>query len=314
MTRPAWTGVLRRVPARALLAAALLLIAAAGSGQYASGPADASPSAPMRANAQPAILRDVGIEQRLGQPLPLDAIFQDEAGRAVRLGQYFGEKPVVLVLAYYDCPMLCTEVLNGLLASLKTLSFDAGKEFEIVTVSFDPREKPADAAAKKKPYVTAYGRPGAAAGWHFLTGGAGSIERLTSAVGFRYKFDDSIGQFAHAAAIYVATPDGKLSRYFYGIDYAPRDLRLGIIEASNKRIGNPVDRILLYCYHYDPKIGRYGTVVLNMVRAGGVAVVLALAVFFFVMLRRERRGGKGRPRAASAPPAAREAGSPGRTA
>ncbi len=256
-------------------------------------------------DARPAILRAVGIEQRLGQPLPLDAIFQDESGRAVRLGQYFGKRPVILVLAYYDCPMLCTEVLNGLLSSLKTLSFDVGKEFEIVTVSFDPREKPADAAAKKKPYVDAYHRSGAASGWHFLTGGPDSIERVTTAVGFRYKFDESAGQFAHAAAIYIATPDGKLSRYFYGIDYAPRDLRLGLIEASEKRIGTPVDQILLYCYHYDPKVGRYGAVVMNMVRAGGVAAVLIMTTFLLVMWRRERRG---------ANRVARESGTRGRPA
>lgn len=247
-----------------------------------------SPEATPR-DARPPILRDVGIEQRLGQPLPLDAIFQDESGRAVRLGQYFGKRPVVLVLAYYDCPMLCTEVLNGLLSSIKTLSFDVGKEFEIVTVSFNPRDKPSDAAAKKKPYVDAYHRSGAAGGWHFLTGGSGSIERITNAVGFRYKYDESQGQFAHAAAIYVATPDGKLSRYFYGIDYAPRDLRLGLIEASQRRIGTPVDQILLYCFHYDPKVGRYGAVVMNMVRMGGVAAVLILSTFLTIMWRRDRR-------------------------
>ena len=244
---------------------------------------------PTPRDARPPILRDIGIEQRLGQPLPLDAIFQDESGRAVRLGQYFGEKPVILVLAYYNCPMLCTEVLNGLLSSLRTLSFDIGKEFEIVTVSFDPRDKPSDAGAKKTPYVNAYHRTGAAAGWHFLTGGSGSIERITSAVGFHYKYDPDLGQFAHAAAIYIATPDGKLSRYFYGIDYAPRDLRLGLIEASKKRIGSPVDQILLYCYHYDPKVGRYGAVVMNMVRMGGVAAVLILSTFLTVMWRRDRR-------------------------
>jgi protein SCO1/2 len=251
--------------------------------------ASAQPSQGAPRDARPPILREVGIEQRLGQPLPLDAIFQDESGRAVRLGQYFGERPVVLVLAYYNCPMLCTEVLNGLLSSIKTLSFDVGKEFEIVTVSFNPRDKPSDAAAKKKPYVEAYHRSGAAAGWHFLTGGSGSIERITSAVGFRYKYDESQGQFAHAAAIYVATPDGKLSRYFYGIDYAPRDLRLGLIEASQRRIGTPVDQILLYCFHYDPKVGRYGAVVMNMVRVGGVAAVLILSTFLAIMWRRDSR-------------------------
>jgi protein SCO1/2 len=245
-------------------------------------------------DSRPAILRDVGIAQRLGASLPLDAIFKDEDGRPVRLGAYFGNKPVILVLAYYNCPMLCTEVLNGLLGSLKTLSFDVGKEFEVVTVSFDPAERPADAAAKKKAYLDAYGRPGAALGWHFLTGPLASIERVTEAVGFRYARDERTGQFAHAAAIYVATPDGRLSRYFYGIDYAPRDLRLGLIEASDRKIGTPVDALLLYCYHYDPTAGRYGAVVVNMLRVGGSAAVLILGGLVFGMLRRERRREAGR--------------------
>lgn len=252
-----------------------------------AGAQPAAPAAPR--DARPPILRHVGIEQRLGQSLPLDAVFHDESGRAVRLKDYFGKRPVVLVLAYYNCPMLCTEVLNGLLSSLRALSFDVGREFEVVTVSFDPRERPADAAAKKKPYVEAYKRPGAARGWHFLTGGQGSIDRLTTAVGFRYRYDERLGQFAHAAAIYVATPEGRLSRYLFGIDFAPRELRLAVIESSNSRIGTPVDQLLLYCYHYDPAVGRYGAVVMNMVRAGGVAAVLVLSTFLVVMWRRDHR-------------------------
>lgn len=266
---------------RTVVAIAMVLVAGGAAAQ------PALPAAPR--DARPPILRNVGIEQRLGQSLPLDAIFQDESGRAVRLRDYFGKRPVVLVLAYYNCPMLCTEVLNGLLSSLRALSFDVGREFEVVTVSFDPRERPADAAAKKKPYVEAYKRPGAAAGWHFLTGGQGSIDRLTTAVGFRYRYDERLGQFAHAAAIYVATPDGRLSRYLFGIDFAPRELRLAIIESSSGRIGTPVDQILLYCYHYDPAVGRYGAVVMNMVRAGGVAAVLVLSTFLVVMWRRDHR-------------------------
>ncbi|HEY6928742.1 MAG TPA: SCO family protein [Thermoanaerobaculia bacterium] len=252
--------------------------------------------------ARPPLLKDVGIDQRLGQSLPLDAIFQDEEGRAVRLGQYFVGRPVILALAYYNCPMLCTQVFNGLTSSLRVLSFDAGKEFEVVAVSFDPHDRPADAQAKKKPYVEQYGRPGAAAAFHFLTGSTASIERLTEAVGFHYRYDDSIGQFAHASAIYVATPEGALSRYFYGIEYAPRDLRLGLIEASNHRIGNPVDQILLFCFHYDPKIGRYSAAVLSVVRFGGIAAVLVLSTFLAVMWRRDRR--RDAARAAGVPPAA----------
>jgi protein SCO1 len=241
------------------------------------------------ADTRPPMLKDVGIEQRLGQKLPLDAIFQDEMGRPVRLGQYFQSRPVILVLAYYNCPMLCTQVLNGLVSSAKVLSFDAGKEFEIVVVSFDPRERPADARAKKAPYLAEYGRPGASGGWHFLTGSLASIERITQAVGFQYRYDDSQGQFAHASAIYVATPDGRLSRYFYGIEYAPRDLRLALVESSGGGIGSPVDQILLYCYHYDPKVGKYSAAVMGIVRLGGVAAVLILSTFLILMWRRDKR-------------------------
>jgi protein SCO1 len=243
------------------------------------------------ADGRPQILRGVGIEQHLDEPLPLALRFRDESGRVVRLGDYFGRRPVVLVLAYYDCPMLCTEVLNGLLAAMRILSLDAGRDFEIVTVSFDPRDDPSDARAKKAPYVAKYGRPTGAAGWHFLTGSAdpAAVAALTKAVGFRYAWDPRIEQFAHASAIYVATPEGKLSRYFYGIEYAPRDLRLALVEASRGRIGTPVDQLLLYCYHYDPAAGRYGAVVMNIVRLGGVAFVLILTAFLLVMWRREKK-------------------------
>jgi len=240
------------------------------------------------ADTRPAMLREVGIEQRLGRDLPLDALFADELGRPVRLGQYFGRRPVILVLAYYNCPMLCTQVFNGLVSSLRVVGFDAGKEFEVVAVSFDPRDRPRDAAAKKKAYVDEYRRPGAALGWHFLTGGSGSIERITRAAGFRYKYDENTGQFAHSTAIYVATPEGKLSRYFYGIEYGPRDLRLALVEASSGRIGSPVDQILLYCYHYDPKLARYSAAIMGMVRIGGAAAVVILSTFLIIMWRRDR--------------------------
>ena len=240
-------------------------------------------------DGRPPILRNVSIEQRLDQPLPLDLRFRDEAGRAVALGDYFGKRPVVLVLAYYDCPMLCTQVLNGLVAAMRILSFDAGREYEVVTVSFDPRDDPSDARAKKEPYVARYGRAGASAGWHFLTGDPAAIAGLAEAVGFRYAWDEKLEQFAHASAIYVATPEGRLSRYFYGIEYAPRDLRLALVEASHGKIGTPVDQLLLYCYHYDPAAGRYGAVVMNMVRLAGGAFVLILSTFLLVMWRREKR-------------------------
>lgn len=260
-------------------AAAVVLVALLAAPLLAQAPVD----------GRPPILRQVSIEQRLGKPLPLDRTFRDEAGRVVRLGNYFGKKPVVLVLAYYNCPMLCTQVLNGLLSAMRVVSFDAGREYEVVTVSFDPRDEPSDARAKKTPYVSRYGRPGAAAGWHFLTGEKPAIDALTEAVGFRYAWDEKIGQFAHASAIYVATPDGKLSRYIYGIEYAPRDLRLALVEASRGKIGTAVDQLLLYCYHYDPAAGRYSAVVLNMVRVAGVAAVLLLCTFLAVMWRRDRR-------------------------
>jgi protein SCO1 len=240
-------------------------------------------------DGRPPILRTVAIEQHLDEPLPLDLQFRDEQGRAVRLGSYFGKRPVVLVLAYYDCPMLCTQVLNGLVAAMRVLSFDVGRDYEVVTVSFDPRDDPSDARAKKEPYVARYGRPGAAAGWHFLTAEPRAIASLTESVGFRYAWDERTGQFAHASAIYVATPNGRLSRYFYGIEYAPRDLRLALVEASSGKIGTPVDQLLLYCYHYDPAAGRYGAVVMNMVRLAGVGVVLLITVFLLVMWRRDRR-------------------------
>ncbi len=211
---------------------------------------------------------------------------RDEVGRAVRLSDYFGKRPVVLALVYYNCPMLCTQVLNGLVSSLKVMSLVPGRDFDVVAVSFDARDKPSDAAAKKNAYLTHYNRPGTDGGWHFLTGDAASIAAVAQAVGFRYRYDADRDQFAHASAITVATPEGRVSRYLYGIEYAPRDLRLALVEASAGKIGTPADQVLLYCFHYDPKTGKYGAVVLNIVRLAGAATVLALAVSVFLMTRR----------------------------
>jgi protein SCO1 len=233
------------------------------------------------------MLENVGIDQRLGEQLPLDLTFRDESGASVRLGNYFGKKPVVLTLVYYSCPMLCNQVLNGLTSALDVVSFDIGKEFEIVTVSFDPRETPELARNKKSTYIDWYKRPGAADGWHFLTGDKASIDKLTEAVGFHYKFDAATNQFVHASGIMFATPEGKLARYFYGIEYAPKDLRLGLIEASEKKIGNPVDRLLLYCYHYDPASGKYGAVAMNILRLAAIATVAGL-ILMLLLLRRRR--------------------------
>ena len=245
----------------------------------------------MTASTIPAPLREIGFDQNLDQLVPLDTPLVDEAGRAVRLGDFFGKRPVVLIFAYYDCPMLCTLVINGLASALGVLSLEPGKDFEIVTVSFDPRDTPATATAKKAVYLDRYKRPGAAASWHFLTGGRASIATLTRAAGFRYVWDDQTKQFAHPTGVIVLTPQGRLARYLFGIEYGPRDLRLALVEASAGKVGTPVDALLLYCYHYDPMTGRYGLVIMRAMRIAGAATVFALAGFIFVMLRWEKRQG-----------------------
>lgn len=242
------------------------------------------------AGERPPIIREIGFDQRLGESVPLDAVFRDEGGRTVRLGDYFGARPVVLSLVYFDCPMLCTVSLNGLASALDFVSFTPGREFELVTVSFDPRETPGLASAKKKAYLARYKRAGAEAGWHFLTGDAAAIDRITEAVGFRYAWDEETKQFAHPAGLVVLTPAGKISRYLFGIEYAPKDLRLALVESGEGKVGGPVDSFLLYCYQYNPLTGRYSASILNVVRLGGIAIVLALGGFIFMMRRRERAG------------------------
>ncbi len=246
---------------------------------------------------RPGLLAKVGIDQKLDAQVPLDLAFVDEQARPVTLARYFGRRPVVLALVYYECPMLCTQVLNGLVSALDVLSFDAGRDFDVLVVSFDPGETPGLARAKKAAYLERYGRPGTEEGWHFLTGRQESIARLTGAVGFRYAYDERTDQFAHAAAIVVLTPEGRVSRYFYGIEYAPRDLRLGLVEASQGRIGTVVDQALLLCYHYDPAQGKYGVVVMNLVRLGGAVTLVLVGGFLLVAFRRERRrtAGAGSP-------------------
>jgi protein SCO1 len=245
----------------------------------------------MTASAIPAPLREIGFDQHLDEQLPLDTPLRDEAGRGVRLADYFGKRPVVLVFAYYDCPMLCTLAINGLSSALNVLSLKPGADFEIVTVSIDARDTPASAASKKSGYLERYKRPGAADAWHFLTGDQPSIDRLTHAAGFRYAWDQDTKQFAHPTGIIVLTPDGRMARYLFGIEYGPRDLRLAIVEASSGKIGSPVDALLLYCYHYDPMTGRYGLVIMRAMRIAGATTVLALGGFVFVMVRNERRRG-----------------------
>ena len=239
----------------------------------------------------PAPLREIGFDQNLDRQVPLDTPLVDEAGRVVTLGDYFGERPVVMVFAYYDCPMLCTVVINGLASALDVLSLVPGKDFEIVTVSFNPHDTPATATAKKASYIARYKRPGAAAAWHFLTGNQPSIDRLTRAAGFRYAWDEETKQFAHPTGVIVLTPDGRLARYLFGIEYGPRDLRYAIVEASNGKVGSVVDSLLLYCYHYDPATGRYGAAIMRLIRAAGAATVFALGAFIFIMVRKERRTG-----------------------
>ncbi|MGD9646557.1 MAG: SCO family protein [Pirellulales bacterium] len=231
----------------------------------------------------------IGIDQHLGAQLPLDASFRDEQGNAVELGQFFGHKPVLLMLAYYQCPGLCNAALGGLLRGMHGLAFTAGDEFEVVVISFDPRETSSLAAAKKRRYVEQYDRPGGEAGWHFLTGDAESIGQVTETVGFRYRWDERTAQFAHASGLFVATPDGKLARYFYGIEYAPRDMRLALVEAADGTIGSPVDQVLLLCYHYDPLTGRYGVVIHRLLQGAGVLTLAVLGGCIAFSLRRERR-------------------------
>ncbi|HEY3619779.1 MAG TPA: SCO family protein [Candidatus Sulfotelmatobacter sp.] len=239
-------------------------------------------------NVRPPYLQNVGIEQHLDGQVPPDLAFVDDTGRPVKLGEFFGKKPLILNLVYYNCTMLCGEVLAGLTGAMKLVKFDVGNEFDVVTVSFNPQETPTIAAAKKQDYLKRYGRPGAASGWHFLTGPAQSINALTKAVGFQYQYDPKLNQFAHATAIMVLTPQGRISRYFYGVDFPPKDLRMGLVEASEGKIGNAVDQVLLYCYHYDPATGKYGAIVSNMLRLGAGFTILMLGLLLFILFRLEK--------------------------
>jgi protein SCO1/2 len=240
------------------------------------------------ANVRPPYLENVGIEQHLDGQVPPDLAFVDDTGRAVKLGDYFGKKPLILNLVYYNCTMLCGEALAGLSGSMKMVKFTVGDEFDVVTVSFNPNEIPAIAAEKKKDYMKRYGRPGAAQGWHFLTGPAESINALTKAVGFQYQYDPKSSQYAHATAIMVLTPQGRISRYFYGVDYPPKDLRMGLVEASQGKIGNAVDAVLLYCYHYDPATGKYGAIIANILRLGAGLTILLLGGLLFILFRLDK--------------------------
>jgi protein SCO1 len=281
------TKTLGRNPLRAFVCL-VCFVATVGTARAQFSPPLSVPPGKAASDQIP-ILKDVGIDQKLDSLVPLNLPFVDEHGRDVVLGEYFGSRPVVLVLAYYDCPMLCSIVLNGAVSALQTLSLDAGTDFNFVVVSFNPGDTPGMALAKKTGFLPRYGRERGEAGFHFLTGRESSIKALTSAVGFKYAYDPAIGQYAHPSLITVLTPAGRVSRYIYGFDFPPYDLRLALVEAASGRIGSPVDRALLYCYHYDPETGRYGFAILNVVRLGGVLTLGGIGAFVVMSRRRDRR-------------------------
>ena len=270
-----------------LILAALVPPAAA---QYNGVPASGMMTkGTMPAGITPNELKKVSFDQRLGLQVPLDLPFRDETGHAVQFSQYFTGRPVILALVYYECPMLCVQALNGLVKSLKVLALEPGRDYAIVTVSFNPEETPREAAAKKDEYVGRLAKPGAADAWHFLTGTEASIRLLTDTVGFHYVYDPETKQYAHPTGMIVLTPEGKISKYVFGIDYGPRDLRFALIEASDHKVGTAVDRLLLYCYHYDPTTGKYGLVLLSVLRLGGVITVVMIGGFILLMRRQEKR-------------------------
>lgn len=289
-----YRGVAGRISAGAGILAALsvLLFVAAmpvsAQPAYPAAPTGAQPRSTPAAE-RPKIFDSVGIDQKLDAQLPLDLEFRDERGRTVKLGEYFGAKPVVLMLVYYDCPQLCNQVLSGFVMALRGMKLEPGSEFTTVTVSFDPKETSDLAARKKESYIQSYGRPAAADGWHFLTGEDASIRALAEAAGFRYEWDEATRQYAHASGLMVATPQGRMSKYLYGVEYAPRDLRLALVEASEGKIGSLADSILLLCYHYDPTTGKYGLIVMNLIRIGGVLTLVGL-VAMFLIFRAKNKG------------------------
>ena len=236
---------------------------------------------------RPLPLKQVGIDQKLDSQVPLALQFKDETGKTVKLGDYFGKRPVILAPVYYECPMLCTQILNGLVRSLKAVTFNPGQEFEVVVFSFDARDTTALAAGKKDSYMRRYDRPGTAAGWHFLTGTPDAIKELTAAIGYRYVWDPHSNQFAHASGVMLITPEGRVSKYFYGIEYAPKDIRLALIEAAKNKIGTPVDQLLLFCYHWDASTGKYTAAAMNLLRVAGGTTILLLGGFVVIMLRRD---------------------------
>jgi protein SCO1 len=261
--------------------AALLLLSTAANAQTI--PDNVGPAA----KSLPPVLQNVGFEPRLNAQLLLDLAFRDETGRNVQLRDYFRRKPVVLALVYYGCPMLCNQVEQGVVGTLRMLSFNPGRDYEVVFVSFDPRESPDMAAQKKESGMSHFRRPETASGWHFLTGSKESIDALTKSANFRYSFDEKTNLFAHASGIMLLTPDGRISRYFYGVEYPSRDVRLGLVDASAGKIGTPIDRALLFCYQYDPASARYSASILAIIRLGGILTVVCLVVGILIFRRRD---------------------------
>jgi protein SCO1/2 len=236
------------------------------------------------------IVQEVGIDQHLDAQLPLDAVLVDESGRSVRLGDFFHDgKPVIVTFVYFRCPMLCTQVLNGLLQSSQAVKLRMNEDYHVLSISIDPRETPAMATAKKRKYVASYRRPGAEEGWHFLTADSATVDRLTSIAGFRYRYDEASDQYAHASGLIVATPEGRISHYLYGIDFAPNDLRLALVDSSENRIGSLVDQVLLLCYHYDPATGKYGLAISAVMKIAGIATMILLGGYLTRMYRLERQ-------------------------
>jgi protein SCO1/2 len=283
---PLWGGHSLRQAQGRLCPPVLLVILLSVTTAFGQGMSKGIMSPP--SNVRPPSLQNVGIEQHLDAQIPVDLAFTDDTGRSVKLGDYFGHKPLILNLVYYNCTMLCGEALSGLTGAMKMVKFNVGDEFDVITVSFNPQETPQIAAAKKQDYLKRYGRANAASGWHFLTGPAESINALTKAVGFQYQYDAKSSQYAHATAIMVLTPQGRISRYFYGVDYPPKDLRMGLVEASQGKIGNAVDQVLLYCYHYDPATGKYGAIVNNILKLGAAITILLLGGLLFILFRLEK--------------------------
>jgi protein SCO1/2 len=270
--------------------AALALAASAAHAQ--SVPSNVGPTAA----TMPAALQNVGFEPQLNAQMPLDLPFRDESGRSVQLREYFGQKPVVLAFVYYGCPMLCSQVQQGVVGTLRMLSFNPGADYQVVFISFDSRETPDMAAEKKKSVVSHFRRSGTEDGWHFLTGSQESIDAATRAANFRYNFSAKTNLFAHASGVMVLTPDGRISRYFYGVEYPGRDMRLGLVEASAGKIGTPIDHVLLFCYQYDPSTATYSTAILRIVRLGGVLTILCIVGGILIFRRRDARSAQARLR------------------